>query len=88
MERNKKVVYTVVLGGYDELSPAPKFEGWDFIVFTDDVMLNSDGWTKCLVEGSKDLQKESRKYKFLSHVYLSEYDFVCYIDGSSLCVGY
>lgn len=82
MERNKKVVYTVVLGGYDELSPAPKFEGWDFIVFTDDVMLNSDGWTKCLVEGNKDLQKESRKYKFLSHVYLSEYDLVCYIDGN------
>lgn len=82
MEGNKKVVYTVVLGEYDEISPAPKFEGWDFIVFTDDILLNSDGWTKYLVEGGKDLQKESRRYKFLSHVYLSEYDLVCYIDGN------
>lgn len=82
MEGNKKVVYTVVLGEYDEISPAPKFEGWDFIVFTDDILLNSDGWTKYLVEGCKDLQKESRRYKFLSHVYLSEYDLVCYIDGN------
>ena len=82
MEGNKKVVYTVVLGEYDELSPAPKFEGWDFIVFTDDILLNADGWTKYLVEGGKDLQKESRRYKFLSHVYLSEYDLVCYIDGN------
>jgi hypothetical protein len=82
MEGHKKVVYTVVLGEYDELSPAPKFEGWDFIVFTDDILLNADGWTKYLVEGGKDLQKESRRYKFLSHVYLKEYDLVCYIDGN------
>ena len=82
MERNKKVVYTVLLGGYDEISPAPKFEGWDFVVFTDDLKLNVDGWNICYVEGGKDLQKESRKYKFLSHVYLSEYDLVCYIDGN------
>ncbi len=82
MEGNKKVVYTVVLGEYDELSPAPKFKGWDFIVFTDDILLNADGWTKYLVEGGKDLQKESRRYKFLSHVYLKEYDLVCYIDGN------
>ena len=82
MEGNKKVVYTIVLGEYDELSPAPKFEGWDFIVFTDDILLNADGWTKYLVEGGKDLQKESRRYKFLSHVYLKEYDLVCYIDGN------
>ena len=82
MEGHKKVVYTIVLGEYDELSPAPKFEGWDFIVFTDDILLNADGWTKYLVEGGKDLQKESRRYKFLSHLYLKEYDLVCYIDGN------
>jgi hypothetical protein len=34
------------------------------------------------VEGTKDLQKESRKYKFLSHLYLSEYDLVCYVDSN------
>ena len=82
METNKKVIYTVVLGEYDKLSPAPKFEGWDFVVFTDDILLVADGWSKYLVEGGKDLQKESRRYKFLSHVYLKEYDLVCYIDGN------
>lgn len=87
MGRNNKVVYTVILGGYDELSPAPKFKGWDFVVFTDDEELKSDGWTKCLVDGTSDTQKESRKYKFLSHVYLSEYDLVCYVDGNVQLTG-
>jgi hypothetical protein len=82
MEGIKKVVYSVILGGYDELSPAPKFKGWDFVVFTDDADLKADGWTKYLVDGTSDTQKESRKYKFLSHVYLSEYDLVCYVDGN------
>jgi len=80
MERNKKVIYTVVLGGYDEISPAPKFEGWDFVVFTDDLSLNADGWYIINIDG--DDKKECRKYKFLSHVYLSGYDLVCYIDGN------
>jgi len=80
MERNKKVVYTVVLGGYDEISPAPKFEGWDFVVFTDDLSINADGWYIINIDG--DDKKECRKYKFLSHVYLSGYDLVCYIDGN------
>lgn len=76
MEGIKKVIYTVILGGYDELSPAPKFEGWDFVVFTDDEDLKSDGWSIRYVNG------DDKKYKFLSHVYLSEYDLVCYVDGN------
>lgn len=76
MEGIKKVIYTVVLGGYDEISPAPKFEGWDFVLFTDDKEIKPDGWSIRYVNGN------DRKYKFLSHVYLSEYDLVCYIDGN------
>lgn len=32
---NKKVIYTVITGGYDTLKNQPKQDGYDFICFTD-----------------------------------------------------
>jgi hypothetical protein len=79
---NNKVIYSVLLGDYDNFNPAPKYSGWDYVVFTDNAKLNADGWKIRVVDGTNDLQKESKKYKFLSHVYLSEYDLVCYVDSN------
>ena len=41
---NKKVIYTTIFGGYDELTE-PYFipDGWDFICFTD-TDLKSKNW--------------------------------------------
>jgi hypothetical protein len=77
-----KVIYTVLFGDYDDVSPAPNYEGWDFVLFTDNAELKVDGWQIRVVSGVTDRQKESRKYKLLSHLYLSEYDLVCYADAN------
>lgn len=79
---NVKVIYSVLLGDYDNFFPAPKYLGWDYVVFTDNAKLDADGWQIKVVNGGRDTQKESRKYKLLSHLYLSEYDLVCYVDAN------
>jgi hypothetical protein len=77
-----KVIYSVLFGDYDDISPAPKYKGWDFVLFTDNANLRVDGWQIRVVEGITDTQKESKRYKLLSHLYLSEYDLVCYADAN------
>lgn len=78
----KKAIFTVIIGGYDELIPAPVFEGWDCFLFTDTDPIDSKGWTVRIVKKGADPQKESRRYKINSHQFLSEYQLVCYIDGN------
>ena len=82
-----KVIYTVLFGDYDDVSPAPSFQGWDFVLFTYNAQLKVDGWQIRVVNGVGHTQKETRRYKLLSHLYLSQYDLVCYIDAniSFLC---
>lgn len=78
----KKAIFTVIIGGYDELIPAPSFDGWDCFLFTDTNPVDSKGWTVRIVPRGADPQKESRRYKIKSHEYLPEYELVCYIDGN------
>jgi hypothetical protein len=77
----KKAIYTCLFGNYDTLNPAPKFEGWDTILFTDTRPSNSKGWEVRLTEGGSP-KLDSRCYKFLSHIHLPEYDLVCYQDAN------
>jgi len=65
--KNKLVVYTALFGDYDDLiEPKEKFEGCDFICFTDQKHLTSDIWEIRLVEEC-DLPPNmmNRKYKIL-----------------------
>lgn len=80
----KKAIYTVITGNYDTLKPAPTFKGWDAVLFTDNQPKDSKGWTVRLIDQDPGLsdRKLSRKYKILSHIYLSEYNLVCYIDAN------
>lgn len=80
----KKAIFTVLIGNYDTLLPAPNFPGWDTILITDQKLPDYLGWTVHKVESYTELgdQKLSRKCKILSHVYLKEYDLVCYIDAN------
>lgn len=77
----KKAIFTVLLGGYDRLNPAPQYEGWDAILFTDRKLPDHKGWTAVIVE-SEDPKRDSRKYKWLSHYFLPDYDMVCHIDAN------
>lgn len=76
-----KAIVSVILGGYDTLKPAPRFEGWDAIMFTDNDYKDSKGWTIVKVN-TTDIKKDSRYYKWMTHLTLPMYDMVCYIDGS------
>lgn len=80
----KKAIYTVITGDYDQIRQAPNYPGWEPVLFTDKVPDNSMGWDVRLIEPDKSIctRKLSRKYKILSHIYLSEYNLVCYIDAN------
>lgn len=86
---DRRAVYTVITGGYDTLKePFIKSEGWDYICFTDDPGLTSDVWK--IVQIDEDLkiqfpnkQRLQRRLKILASVYLPEYKYTIYIDGST-----
>ena len=79
----KKVIYTTIFGGYDNLvEPQHKPEGWDFICFSD-VDLKSDAWKivkKPLVY--TDNTRTAKRFKVLPHEYLDKYDYSIFIDGN------
>ena len=80
----KKTIFTVLIGNYDTLLPAPNFPGWDAILITDQILPDYLCWTVKHVQPEPKIgdKKLSRKYKILSHVFLEEYDLVCYIDAN------
>ncbi len=84
IKRNKLAVYTALFGDYDNLiDPVEKFEGCDFICFTDQKGLKSDVWEIRYVERC-DLSPSimNRKYKILVHNYLNEYNSSLYVDSN------
>jgi len=84
MINNKLLVYTALFGDYDDLiDPKEKYEGCDFICFTDQHHLTSDIWDIKLIEKC-DLPPNlmNRKYKILPHLYLSKYEQSLYLDAN------
>ena len=80
---NKKVIYTTIFGGYDELTE-PHFvpDGWDFICFTD-TDLKSKNWK--IVKTTpfyNDNTRNAKQYKALPHRHLSDYEYSIFIDGN------
>ena len=78
----KKAIFTVITNSYDTLLPAPRYSGWDSILFTDVRPIDAKGWEVRKLPKSKYPYLQSRLYKIKSHEYLSEYDLVCYLDGN------
>ena len=78
----KKAIYSVITNGYDRLPDAPKYNGWDAIMFIDETPDNDRGWEIRVIGKSEKPVLQSREYKILSHVHLPEYDLVCYIDAN------
>ena len=79
----KKVIYTTIFGGYDDLvEPHYIPEGWDFICFTD-ADLESDVWKIVKVKTFyNDNTRNAKQFKVLPHRYLSDYDYSIFIDGN------
>jgi ABC-2 type transport system ATP-binding protein/lipopolysaccharide transport system ATP-binding protein len=95
---NKRVVYTAILGDYDDLkTPRHVAEGWDYVCFTDNPDLKSDFWQirRCekaaLIEsGALHIDNPRRLGKFLKmkpHLLLPTYDESLWVDGSFEIVG-
>lgn len=80
----KKAIFTVITNNYETLLEAPKFDGWDCILFTDNVPKDFKGWAlnPKKIDSITDPVKRSRQIKILSHVFLPDYDLVCYIDAN------
>lgn len=81
-KKDRLVVYTALFGDYDDLiDPPERFEGCDFVCFTDQKHLKSDIWEIRLVEEC-DLPSNmmNRRYKILPHLFISEYDNSLYVD--------
>lgn len=84
-ERNKKVVYTCITGGYDILKPLSYVnEDFDYICFTDCDM-KSDFWEIRRIPeelNSLDNIRKQRCIKINPHKYLPEYEFSVWVDGN------
>lgn len=78
---NKKVIFSCLFGNYDQLNQAPKFDGWDAVLFTDTIPKQNKGWQIRHIP-SENQKLDSRRYKLLSHIHLPEYDLVCYQDAN------
>ena len=78
-----KAIYTVLIGGYENLRNAPIYDGWDAIAYTDNIDIDCKGWT--LVElpiSDLGVVRTSRLPRILPHKYLSDYSESLYIDAS------
>lgn len=77
---NKKVIFTINLGGYDTLTPIAPEPGFDCICFTDgDEKVK--GWKMVKITTDQQLY-ESRRIKHCPHLYLKGYDVYVYIDAN------
>ena len=85
-EKNKKVIYTCITGGYDSLiEPSHITVDFDYVCFTDNPNLTSDIWDiRPLPEETKDLSqvKKQRYVKINAHKVLSDYDLSIWVDGN------
>ncbi len=84
--KNKNVIYTVIIGDYDNLvDPEVVTPGWDYICFTD-TDKKSDVWEVRKIELDPNLsnRKNARKIKILYHHFVGEYDTTIYVPGYSL----
>ena len=82
---NKKIVYTAIFGGYDEL-PNPQFipEGWDFVCFTDSDIKSKVWNIKKVPAVYEDSTRNARKYKVLPHRWFPNYEYSLWVDGNIL----
>lgn len=85
-DKNKKVVYTCITGGYDSLiEPSYITEGFDYVCFTDNPGMKSDIWEiRPLPKETEGLSqvKKQRYVKINPHLLLSDYDISIWVDGN------
>ena len=85
-EKNKRVVYTCITGGYDTIiEPKVVTNGFDYVCFTDNIKMESNIWNiRPLPKETEGLTqvKKQRYVKINPHLHLSEYDVSIWVDGN------
>lgn len=83
---NKRVVYTCVTGGYENIiDPSFVQSDFDYVCFTDQTNTNSKVWSiRPIPDSLKDLSpvKQQRIIKICPHLFLPQYTSSIYVDGS------
>ena len=85
---NNKVVFTCNVGGYDNSPIPPSWAGWDKVLFTDNIINQHKGWTKVIeIEKTDRPDLIAKKYKWLIHQYLPDYDLFLWFDSNMKLIG-
>ena len=69
---SKRIVYTSIFGGYDEVQKQNLPDGWDWKCFSEE---NS-------IPLYEDNNRNAKKFKVLPHRYLQDYEYSIFIDGN------
>ena len=82
--KEKLVVYTAIIGDYDDLKPPHVIDdGVEYVCFTDQKDIRSDIWNVEYLKSDFTSPKELvRKFKALPHMFFEEYDSSIWIDAS------
>lgn len=94
MNTARKLIYTCVFAGYDELRPPlHPSTNLDFVCVTDDASLSVPGWeirvldmAAAGIEGL-DATRQSRYAKILPHRMFPDYDLSLYVDSNLELIG-
>ena len=88
----KKVVYSIIIGDYDQISSFNKQEGFNYFLFTDTNCSNNTNWT--IIPISKLIEKVNisgikitRYIKLFPHLFFKDYELSIYFDGSLILNG-
>lgn len=92
IKKLKKVVYTALLGNYDNVHSIHKEKGYDYFMFTDKNLTNKSdlNWTilkiKKINKEHKDsnisIRKRQRFYKTHPHLFFKDYNLSIYVDST------
>jgi hypothetical protein len=81
----KKLLYTVLTGDYDQLNEISKpLVNWDCVCFTDNAGLRSSSWRIVALDNKLNLDpvRLSRHFKINNHLVDGGYDLSIYVDAN------
>ena len=86
-ETNRRIVYSVNIGGYDELPIPPQMDNCSYFLITDAVEIHSDiPWTIVRPTfNESDIKRLCLWYKTHPHILFPNADFVTWIDSNIEC---
>ena len=91
IKKIKKVIYSVIIGDYDNISNFTKQEGYNYFLFSD-IIYNNTNWTiipisKLIEKTNISYIKMTRYFKLFPHLFFKEYELSIYLDASYIING-